>query len=62
MEEKSIIAVIEELGSILIQHKDVINYQQLEINKLKREIEQIEQYYAFYFENEITNEDYKAVR
>ena len=62
MEEKSIMAIIEELGSILIQHKDVINYQQLEINKLKREIEQIEQYYAFYIENEITNEDYKAVR
>lgn len=45
---ENILTVIDELGSLLTKYKDEIKYKDYEIERLKKKIEQIEQYIDFY--------------
>lgn len=45
---ENILIVIDELGSLLTKYKDEIKYKDYEIERLKKKIEQIEQYIDFY--------------
>lgn len=45
---ENILTVIDELGSLLTKYKDEIKYKDYEIERLKKKIEQIEQYVDFY--------------
>lgn len=45
---ENILIVIDELGSLLTKYKDEIKYKDYEIERLKKKIEQIEQYVDFY--------------
>ena len=59
MQNKNIMVVIDELGYLLDKYKDDIKFKQIEIDNLKRKIEQIEQYANFYSEDTVTKGDYK---
>lgn len=48
MDNKHILNVIEELGGLLEKYKEDIKFKDLQIDSLKRKIEQIEQYCDFY--------------
>lgn len=48
MENKNILIIIEELGGLLERYKEDIKYKDLQIDSLKKKIEQIEQYIDFY--------------
>lgn len=53
---EQIMAVLEELGAIIINHKEQINHKDLEIDKLRKKIESIEAYANFY------SDDYEKER
>lgn len=59
MDNKNILTVIDELGYLLEKYKHDIKYKDIEIEHLKKKIERIESYIAFYSEDTITEEDYK---
>lgn len=44
----NILTVIDELGTLIEKYKDEIKYKDYEIDRLKKKIEQIEQYVEFY--------------
>ena len=52
MDNKHILAVIEELGGLLEKYKHEIKYKDLQIESLNKKIAQIEQYIEFYSEGE----------
>lgn len=55
--ENGIIEVIDELGRLITKYKDEIKFKDYEIDALKKRIEQIESYSAFY-NQDLTSEDY----
>lgn len=59
MNEKNILLVIDELGSLLEKYKHEIKYKDIEIEHLHKKIERIESYIAFYSEDQVTETDYK---
>lgn len=44
----NILVVIEELGSLLSKYKEDIKFKDMQIDNLRKKIEQIEQYVDFY--------------
>jgi len=48
MDNKNILTVIDELGSLIEKYKEEIKFKDYEIDSLKKKIEQIEQYIDFY--------------
>lgn len=59
MKAENILAVIEELGTIIINYKTEIAVNKYEKEKLKKQLESVEQYLDYYSDNEITESDYK---
>ena len=45
---ENILIVIDELGSLLNKYKDEIKLKEWEVERLKKKIEQIENYVDFY--------------
>lgn len=62
MDNKNILIIIDELGSLLGKYKDEIKYKDFQIEHLRNKIESIENYIAFYSEDTVTDEDYKEVK
>ena len=58
--EKGFVTIIEELGLLLSNYKEEINFKDDEIKNLKKKIEEIESYHAFY-NNEITEDEYNEI-
>lgn len=54
------IEVIDELGTLLAKYKDEIKFKDYEIDSLKRKIEEIESYNAFY-NHEISEDEYTEI-
>lgn len=61
MKEKNILEVIEELGCTITKYKDDIKFKDIEIEHLKRKIEQIEAFANFYSEDTNSEEIYKEL-
>lgn len=63
MQEKNILAVLDELGAMIIKHKNDIKYKDIEIESLRKKIERVEQYANFYSENTVEKDEYcKAMK
>lgn len=61
MEQKNILTVIEELGSLIEKYKSDIQLKEWDIERLNKKIKQIEDFANFYSEDTVTKEDYKEV-
>lgn len=48
MENKHILTIIDELGSLIEKYKNDIKFKDYEIESLKKKIESIEQYIEYY--------------
>lgn len=46
--EKKMLKIIEELGKVLMDKDNEITFQKYELERLKKKIEQIENYVDFY--------------
>lgn len=61
MKSENILAVIEELGSIIINYKRAVSLDKYEIEKLEKKVFEIEQHIESYLDNEPTEAEYKEL-
>ena len=57
---KGMLEVIDELGLLISKYKDEIKFKDCEIQSLKRKIEEIESFNAFY-NHEISEDEYTEI-
>ena len=61
MKSENILAVIEELGSIIINYRTTVTLDKYEREKLEKKVLDIEQHIESYLDNEPTEMEYKEL-
>lgn len=61
MKSENILAVIEELGSIIINYRTTVAIDKYEREKLEKKVLDIEQHIESYLDNEPTESEYKEL-